>query len=74
MLSYKLYTSDDQSVLNVAEKSELNPYWPCDGPLLRMAVNVAEKVMPAFNTSTGMPYGTVNLRHGVPRGETPETW
>ncbi len=27
----------------------------------------------AFNTATGMPYGTVNLRHGVPKGETPVT-
>ena len=24
----------------------------------------------AFNTSSGMPYGTVNLRRGVPKGET----
>ena len=29
--------------------------------------------MLAFNTSTGMPYGTVNLRHGVPAGETTVT-
>jgi hypothetical protein len=28
---------------------------------------------PAFNTATGMPYGTVNLLHGVPEGETPVT-
>ena len=27
----------------------------------------------AFNTATGMPYGTVNLRHGVPKGETTVT-
>ena len=27
----------------------------------------------AFDTPTGMPYGTVNLRHGVPAGETPIT-
>ena len=24
----------------------------------------------AFNTRTNLPYGTVNLRHGVPHGET----
>lgn len=47
--------------------------WPCDGPLLRLAVDVARRLLPAFNTSTGMPYGTVNLRHGVPAGETPVT-
>ena len=27
----------------------------------------------AFNTSTGMPYGTVNLLHGIPTGETTVT-
>ena len=74
LLSYRLYSNDDEPVLNLLERSELHPYWPCDGPLLRMAIDVADKVMPAFNTSTGMPYGTVNLRYGVPKGETSETW
>jgi len=27
----------------------------------------------AFNTSTGMPYGTVNLLSGIPSGETTVT-
>ena len=27
----------------------------------------------AFNTPTGMPYGTVNLRYGIPPSETPVT-
>ena len=27
----------------------------------------------AFETDTGMPYGTVNLKHGVPQNETPIT-
>lgn len=27
----------------------------------------------AFDTATGMPYGTINLRHGVPKGETTVT-
>lgn len=27
----------------------------------------------AFDTPSGMPYGTVNLRHGVPKGETTVT-
>lgn len=26
--------------------------------------------MPSFQTSTGIPYGTVNLKYGVPNGET----
>jgi len=47
--------------------------WPCKGPLLDLAVDVAERILPAFNTTTGMPYGSVNLRYGVAKGETPIT-
>ncbi|KAH8384969.1 hypothetical protein KR093_003492, partial [Drosophila rubida] len=47
--------------------------WPCTGPLLRMAEDVARRLLPAFDTNTGMPYGTVNLRYGVPNGETSVT-
>ncbi|XP_050086374.1 ER degradation-enhancing alpha-mannosidase-like protein 2 [Anopheles aquasalis] len=47
--------------------------WPCSGPLLRLAEDVAQRLLPAFDTATGMPYGTVNLRHGVPYGETSVT-
>ncbi|XP_066948164.1 ER degradation-enhancing alpha-mannosidase-like protein 2 [Macrobrachium rosenbergii] len=52
---------------------ELEEGWPCSGPLLRMAKEVANRLLPAFDTPTGMPYGTVNLKEGVPYGETPVT-
>ncbi|XP_014256253.1 ER degradation-enhancing alpha-mannosidase-like protein 2 [Cimex lectularius] len=52
---------------------KVEPGWPCNGPLLRLAEDVARRLLPAFNTKTGMPYGTVNLRHGVPTGETSVT-
>lgn len=48
----------------------LEPGWPCSGPLLRLAEDVATRLLPAFDTKTGMPYGTVNLMNGVPLGET----
>lgn len=51
----------------------LEPGWPCTGPLLNLAEKMARRLLPAFNTKTGMPYGTVNLRYGVPPGETPIT-
>ncbi|OQS07422.1 ER degradation-enhancing alpha-mannosidase [Thraustotheca clavata] len=38
--------------------------------LLKLAVDLADRLLPAFVTKTGIPYGTVNLRYGVPRGET----
>jgi len=52
---------------------EVGGGWPCSGPLLALAEDAAQRLLPAFDTPTGMPYGTVNLRHGVPEGETPVT-
>ncbi len=52
---------------------DIEPGWPCQGPLLRLAETVARKLLPAFDTNTGMPFGTVNLRYGVPQHETPVT-
>nr|XP_026491184.1 ER degradation-enhancing alpha-mannosidase-like protein 2 [Vanessa tameamea] len=49
---------------------KLEPGWPCNGPLLRLAEDVAHRLIAAFDTTTGMPYGTINLRSGVPPGET----
>lgn len=37
-----------------------------NGQLLRLATDLAERLMPAFHTPTGLPYPRVNLRHGVP--------
>ncbi|KAH7319992.1 putative ER glycosyl hydrolase [Stachybotrys elegans] len=50
---------------------ELPPiYWPngfkYDGQLLRLAFDLAERLLPAFYTLTGIPYPRVNLRHGIP--------
>ncbi|KAG6450711.1 ER degradation-enhancing alpha-mannosidase-like protein 2 [Manduca sexta] len=52
---------------------ELEPGWPCNGPLLRLAEDVAQRLIVAFDTTTGMPYGTINMRSGVPPGETSVT-
>lgn len=37
-----------------------------DGQLLRLALDLATRLLPAFYTATGMPYPRVNLRHGIP--------
>ena len=42
-----------------------------DGCLLDWAWQVADRLYPAFDTPTGIPYGTVHLQYGVPQGETP---
>jgi mannosidase alpha-like ER degradation enhancer 2 len=38
--------------------------------LLAIAADLGERLLPAFDTPTRIPYGTVNLRHGVPPGES----
>ena len=37
-----------------------------DGQLLRLAQDLAHRILPAFDTATGIPYPRVNLRYGVP--------
>lgn len=41
-----------------------------DGSLLNLAVDLGNRLLPAFETKSGIPYGTVNLMYGVPHGET----
>lgn len=36
-----------------------------DGWLLVLAQDLGERLLPAFRTNTGIPYGTVNLRQGA---------
>uniref|UniRef100_A0AC35TYK7 Alpha-1,2-Mannosidase n=1 Tax=Rhabditophanes sp. KR3021 TaxID=114890 RepID=A0AC35TYK7_9BILA len=53
--------------------ANLTDNYPCAGPLLDLAREFANKLLPAFRTTTGMPYGTVNLKYGVNKNETPIT-
>ncbi|OBZ71803.1 ER degradation-enhancing alpha-mannosidase-like protein 1 [Grifola frondosa] len=44
------------------------------GELLALARDLGNRLLPAFQTPTGLPYARVlNLRHGVPKGESIET-
>ncbi|KAF8076303.1 alpha mannosidase-like protein [Lyophyllum atratum] len=43
------------------------------GELLSMAHDLGKRLLPAFDTPTGLPYARINLRHGVMKGETLET-
>ena len=53
-------------------QQEVHPpiLWPngfkYDGQLLRLALDLAQRLLPAFYTDTGIPYPRVNLRHGIP--------
>ncbi|KAF1916578.1 glycoside hydrolase [Ampelomyces quisqualis] len=50
-------------------KTKTGIFWPngvvYDGQLLRLATDLANRLLPAFHTPTGMPYPRVNLRHGA---------
>ena len=52
------------------DNSESPINWPngfkYDDQLLRLALDLAQRLLPAFYTKTGMPYPRVNLRHGIP--------
>lgn len=43
------------------------------GELLTLALDLGERLLPAFNTGTGMPYARTHLQRGVLKGETHET-
>lgn len=43
-----------------------------DGQLLRLALDLGKRLLPAFYSPTGVPYPRVNLRHGIPfYGDSP---
>jgi hypothetical protein len=44
LLSYRLYLEPNSNTLNVSK--HLDPEWPCNGPLLKLAVNFADKLLP----------------------------
>lgn len=44
LLSYRLYLNQETNELDV--RGKLDPEWPCNGPLLRLAVDVANKLLP----------------------------
>lgn len=41
-----------------------------DNQLLHLAVDLAQRLLPAFDTPTGIPYGSVNLLYGVDENES----
>jgi mannosidase alpha-like ER degradation enhancer 1 len=41
--------------------------------IMSLAKDLGSRLLPAFDTSTGIPYARVNLKHGVEKGESVET-
>ena len=53
-----------------ADPSVSTQSWKYDGLLLTLAHDLGIRLLTAFATETGIPYGTVNLLYGIPPGET----
>ncbi|KAJ0183859.1 hypothetical protein K1T71_000282 [Dendrolimus kikuchii] len=52
-------------VLATALKLEVPVLQWYNGELLVLAEDLGKRLLPAFNTSTGIPHGKINLRHGI---------
>ena len=71
LLSAHLFSVGDLPIRGYSPESRNGAIkWPngftYDGQLLRLATDLATRLLPAFYTATGLPYPRVNLRHGVP--------
>eukprot|EP00557_Chaetoceros_sp_GSL56_P003274 CAMPEP_0176498846 /NCGR_PEP_ID=MMETSP0200_2-20121128/12573_1 /TAXON_ID=947934 /ORGANISM="Chaetoceros sp., Strain GSL56" /LENGTH=1279 /DNA_ID=CAMNT_0017897149 /DNA_START=211 /DNA_END=4050 /DNA_ORIENTATION=+ len=65
------YDSGERTSSSIGNNdTSLSDFWVYDGFLLELAHDIGTRLLPAFNTRTGIPYGTINLIHGVPQGET----
>lgn len=62
--------SEQCETMAASETFNSTTYWEYDGCLLSWAIDLGYRLYPAFNTKSGIPYGTVNLLYGVPPGET----
>lgn len=52
------------------DKVDVKKYKP---RILELAEDLGRRMLPAFNTKTGLPYARVNLKHGIEKGESAET-
>ncbi|KAJ1364821.1 hypothetical protein KIN20_024994 [Parelaphostrongylus tenuis] len=50
-------------LVRVKDSSRLR--WYDNRQLLMMAVDIGDRLLPAFNTSSGLPYSRINLRYGM---------
>ncbi|KAK5704675.1 hypothetical protein LTR17_021677 [Elasticomyces elasticus] len=72
LLSAHLFAVGELPIDNYTPPSNSNAPipWPNNftytTQLLTLAHDLASRLLPAFSTSTGLPYPRVNLRHGIP--------
>ena len=69
LLSSHLFAIDPK--LQVYRNDDMNST-SYTNQLLTLAIDLGDRLLEAFDTLTGIPYGTVNLMYGVPPGEIEE--
>ncbi|CAN0032910.1 unnamed protein product, partial [Ectocarpus sp. 12 AP-2014] len=65
--------SAHQIATELGPSGRLGPPGWYGGELLSLAYDLGRRLLPAFDTPLGIPVHRVNLRKGVPRGETRDT-
>ena len=63
LLSSHLYASDPSSPVSLVKDGY-------DGGLLRLATQLADKLLPAFDTETGIPFNIIHFKDGPQKNET----
>ena len=72
VLEREIWAEDNSILIGASGKFQemKGHYWVYDDFLLDLARDIGDRLLPAFETDTGIPYGTVNLINGIPEGET----
>ncbi|KAK8796743.1 hypothetical protein WA588_000870 [Blastocystis sp. NMH] len=70
LLSAHMLLLDNTTLISDYNARHPETLFDYDGHLLRLAVDLADRLLLAFRDN-GLAFGTVNLRYGVPKNETP---
>ncbi|RCN33569.1 hypothetical protein ANCCAN_20591 [Ancylostoma caninum] len=63
--SFSLYFAGHLLAELLRAKDPTRLKWYNDRQLLKMAEDIGNRLLPAFNTSSGIPYSRINLRYGM---------
>jgi len=67
LLSAHMLAADEDLAIYRPQYANGKPY---NGFLLRLAKDLADRLLPAFDTPTGIPYGSINLKYGIKEDES----
>ena len=66
-----LNQKDQKRLINQLERTKTSGYFiDYNDEFLKIAIDLGLRLLPAFQTTTGIPFSRVNLKTGVPKGES----